>query len=293
MSKPKKANGNIWPSGFKAAFTLRADIETSSCLLKGIPTLLKILEEQNLKATLFIPMGPDRALTGFNKSRLKSYLKLSPLRKFGLRAILSWLFNHRADIGELCTKTGLNRLNGHEIALHGYDHAGWAKSIHRKEPREVRAFFMKGYSEYMRVFGREPLGFASPEFKWTTETLNLLDKLNFRYGSDFRAEKPFKPTIGGVTYNTIQIPVTLPNLEELSWTGLSDEKAVKAIIKSIEDKIRSGGLATLLIHPSYEALWKRQQLEAILKYVTKQRDKLWITTLHEVAEWLTNKEKEH
>ncbi|MEM2314566.1 MAG: polysaccharide deacetylase family protein [Candidatus Bathyarchaeia archaeon] len=280
-----------WPNGFKATFALRVDIETSNCLIKGIPTLLKILEEHNLKTTFFIPMGPDRTLIGFDRSRMKSYLRLSPLKKFGLKTVLRWLANPRIDMGELCAKMGLNNLNGHhEIALHGYDHAFWAKSIYRMTPIEIRELFMRGYSEYRRVFGREPLGFASPEFKWTPETLSLLDELGFLYGSDFRTEAPFKPAVGGRAYKTIQIPVTLPNLEELSWAGLSDEKAVKAIIKSIEAKINSGGLATLLIHPSYEAIWKRRQLEIILRYVSENRDSLWTATMSEIARWLTSKE---
>lgn len=279
-----------WPNGSKAAFTLRVDVETSNCLIRGVPVLLKILAKYSLKATLFIPMGPDRALMGFDKSRLKSYLKLNPLRKFGVKAILRWLANPRIDMGELCAKMGLSSLSGHEVALHGYDHAGWAKSIRRKEPREVRALFMRGYSEYIRVFGEKPLGFASPEFKWTVETLSLLDELGFLYGSDFKAEEPFKPMIGGRAYKTIQVPVTLPNLEELSWYGLSSEEAVKVVVRSIEEKIRSGGLAVLLIHPSYEVLWRRRQLEAILRYVFENRDKLWIATMSEIAKWLTLEE---
>ncbi|MEM2370858.1 MAG: DUF2334 domain-containing protein [Candidatus Bathyarchaeia archaeon] len=277
-----------WPSGFKAAFTLRVDVETSNCLLKGMPPLLKILEEYSLEATFFIPMGPDRTLMGFDRSRLKSYLRLSPLRKFGIKTLLSWLANPRIDMGELCVKIGLNNLNEHEIALHGYDHAGWAKSIYRKTPREARELFMKGYNEYRRVFGKKPLGFASPEFKWTMESLSLLDELDFLYGSDFRAEAPFKPVMGGKAYKTIQIPVTLPNLEELSWSGLNDDRAVKTVVKSIEAKIKSGGMAVLLIHPSYEALWKKRQLEAILRYVSENRDKLWTATMGEMAEWLTS-----
>lgn len=282
----------IWPGGSKAAFTLRADIETSNCLIKGIPALLKILRKYDLKATFFIPMGPDRILMGFNKFRLKTYIKLSPIKKFGFWAILKGIIHQNPDMGNLCIRVGLNHLSEYEIALHGYDHACWAKSIHKKRPKEVRELFMTGYNEYRRVFGRKPLGFASPEFQWTPETLNLLDELGFLYGSDFKAKAPFKPTIGGIAYKTIQIPVTLPNLEELSWAGLGDERAVKAIVKSIEAKIKSGGLATLLIHPSYEVLWKRPHLEAILRYVSENRDKLWIATMSEVAKWLTSRRLE-
>ncbi|MEM0253525.1 MAG: DUF2334 domain-containing protein [Candidatus Bathyarchaeia archaeon] len=280
-----------WLNDFKSVFALRVDVETSNCLLKGVPVALEILRGYSLKATFFIPMGPDRTLVGFNRLRAKSYLKLNPLKKFGLKTLLRGVISQKTDMGDLCVKMGLNRLNDNEIALHGYDHASWAKSIRKKAPSEVRALFMKGYSEYMRVFGRKPLGFASPEFKWTTETLNLLDELNFLYGSDFRAEAPFKPLIGGKTYKTLQIPVTLPNLEELSWAGLSDAKAVKAIIKSINAKITSGGLAVLLIHPSYEVLWKKRQLEAILDYVHENRDKLWIATMSEIAQWLSHKSR--
>lgn len=274
-----------WPSGFKATFALRVDVETSNCLLKGVPALHEILKEYNLRATFFVPMGPDRAWLGFDRARAKGYLKLSPMRKFGLKTILRSLLLNPFDMGELCVKVGVNRLEGYEFALHGYDHACWARTIKRKTSEEIRVLFMRGYSEYKRVFGRAPIGFASPEFKWTTETLRLLDELGFRYGSDFRAEAPFKPIVDGRAYKTLQIPVTLPNMEELNWAGLSDDKALKAIIKSIEMKIRDGGLAVLLIHPSYEALWKKRQLKAILKYIVENRDKLWMATMGEIAEW--------
>lgn len=277
-----------WPNGFKAAFALRVDVEASSCLLRGIPALWEILEEHEIKASFFIPMGPDRTWLGFNWARAKSYLKLEPLRKFGLKTIMRGLLSTPSEMGRLCIESGVNQLRGCEFALHGYDHAGWVRGIRRKAPGEVKAILLRGICEYRRVFGRKPLGFASPEFKWTAETLRLLDELGFKYGSDFRADAPFKPVINGLTLKTIQIPVTLPNLEELSWAGLSDNEALKAILKSLEAKINSGRLAVLLIHPSYEALWKRRQLETVLRHVAENRGKLWITTMDKIAEWASS-----
>lgn len=273
-----------WPGGLEAAFSLRVDVETSNCLIRGLRVLNGILEEHGLKATVFIPMGPDRVWMGFNRSRVKGYLRLNPVRKFGLKTLMGGLLFPPWDMGELCIEAGVNRL-GHEFALHGYDHAGWARTIRGKPPHEAMALFMKGYSEYRRVFGKPPMGFASPEFKWTAETLRLLDTLGFKYGSDFKSEAPFKPVIGGAAYNTLQIPVTLPNLEELSLAGLSDAKALKAVEMALDWKIRSGGLAVLHIHPSYEVLFKKDIFEALLKYVDARRDRLWTATMAEIADY--------
>lgn len=273
-----------WPDGFKAAFSLRVDVESSNCLLKGVPILLGILERYDLRATFFIPMGPDRVGVSFDRGRVGSYLKLNPLRKFGLKAILRGSLLPPLDLGEICLKMGL-KASRYEIALHGYDHSGWVHAVRRGCPWMVGALFRKGYSEYRRIFGGAPKGFASPEFRWTIEILEMLDEFNFLYGSDFRGRLPFKPRVNGRIYRTLQIPVSLPNLEELSWAGLRDDKALKAVVKAIEGVIRRGGLAVLLVHPSYEVLLKRSLLESILEYVDRRRDDLWVATMSEVAEY--------
>lgn len=125
---------------------------------------------------------------------------------------------------------------------------------------------------------------------WTEKTLSLLDQYNFLYGSDIRGSLPLQPKIKGKLFKTLQIPVTLPNLEELRNTGMNDRKALEVVCKKIEEKINSKSLGVLLIHPSYEALWKQELLHTIFDYIERNRNRLWIAKMEEVATWYNSQQ---
>jgi len=279
-----------WPDGSRAAFCLRVDVDTSNCLIKGVPALLRALKEHDIRATFFVPMGPDRLGRNFNPACLREYLRLVPLRKFGAKNLLYGLLLPPPDMGNLLsTQLAYFSEDGHEFALHGYDHARWAQSLRGYSDEEVRRLFLRGRSQYESVFGESPEGFASPEFQWTSASLDMLDEFGFLYGGDFRGSRPFWPRLNSRSLKTLQIPVTLPNLEELSRSGMSDKQALKAVCLSLEEKIRSGGLAVLLVHPSYEGLYKRDMLLALLDFISDRRDKLWLATMRGVAKWWMSK----
>ena len=80
------AGGPIeWPKGARCAFCFRVDVETTNCLLHGVPPMLKAFDEYDFKATFFVPMGPDRLSRNFKPKDLPRYLQLEPMKKFGLK----------------------------------------------------------------------------------------------------------------------------------------------------------------------------------------------------------------
>lgn len=285
---PKTFTGQVieWPEGARSALCFRVDVESVNCLLHGVPAMLKAFDEYDFKATFFVPMGPDRLGRNFKPKDLPRYLNLEPVKKFGLKNLLHGLLLPTPDIGKDYGPE-LRRIGGrgHEVGLHGFCHADWARTIRRLPDEEVEDIFLKGYRDFIHVFGARPKGFASPEFKFTEKVLDMLDRLGFLYGSDVRSQFPFWPRLRGRRLRTLQVPVTLPNLEELSWMGLSDEEAFKHICSEVEKKMRSGGLAVLLTHPSYEGLWKHRLFSALLKFLSEKREELWVTTIEEAADW--------
>ena len=279
-----------WPNGSRAAFCLRVDVESENCLIKGVPILLDLFNEYDIKVTFFLPMGPDRLGANFKVRSLPRYLHLDPLMKFGLKNLLHGLVLPPPNMGKRYSSEMRAIANyGHEVGLHGYDHTRWAQSLRYVPDEEVQKLFIKGFEEYTKVFGKRPKAFASPEFVWTPATLEMLDQHQFLYGSDTKGSLPFWPKIRGRAFKTLQVPVTLPNLEELSHRGISDRKALMLLCKVLEKKIRMGGLATLLIHPSYEGIWKKDLLLSLLDFITKKRDELWIVPMEEVAKWWISK----
>jgi peptidoglycan/xylan/chitin deacetylase (PgdA/CDA1 family) len=279
------------PKGFESVFSLRIDIETVNCLLKGVPVLLNLLKNYKTKATFFVPMGPDNLSKNYKIKDIPKYLRLEPLKKFGLKNIFHGTLIPSPDFAKLYALNLKNIVHhGHEVGLHGYNHTKWVKLIRNLPDEEVEKLFLKGYNEYIKVYEKKPKAFASPEFMWTEKTLSLLDQYNFLYGSDIRGSLPLQPKIKGKLFKTLQIPVTLPNLEELRNTGMNDRKALEVVCKKIEEKINSKSLGVLLIHPSYEALWKQELLHTIFDYIERNRNRLWIAKMEEVATWYNSQQ---
>lgn len=286
MSVERRSTDTLWPGGFRAALCIRVDVETVNCLLKGVPNLMELFDNYGFKATFFVPMGSDLLGRSIKAEDLPRYLRLEPLKKFGVKNILYGLLLPPPDIGkqhsaELRTIAEC----GHEVGLHGFDHAKWVRKIRLLPCEDVEEMFIKGYKEFTNIFGREPRSFASPGFMYTESVLSLLDRHGFLYGSDTRGVLPFWPRIRGTSFKTLQVPVTMPNLEELSWRGLNDREALMRISSALKEKVASGGLATILIHPSYEGLLKRRLFSALLEIMERWRDEVWVTTMEEVASW--------
>ncbi len=273
-----------WPRGFKTAICIRVDVETVNCLLRGVPNLLELFDKYSFKATFFVPMGPDCLGRNFKTSDLTRYLRLVPLKKFGLKNLLYGLLLPPPEMGKHRSELTSIAEHGHEVGLHGYNHAEWARSLHLPQ-QDTEKMFLKGYNEFTEIFGKRPKAFSSPEFKTTEHILSMLDRYDFLYGSDSRRQTPFWPKNERRTFETLQVPVTMPNLEELSWRGMSDREALKHVYSELEKKIEFGGLAVFLIHPSYEGLWKRSLFSALLNFIDRRRDELWITTMEEVTRW--------
>lgn len=119
-----------WPGGFKAAFCIRVDVETVNCLLRGVPALLELFDKYSIKATFFVPMGPDRLGRNFKTKDLLKYLRLDPLKKFGLRNLLYGLLLPPPEMGKHHSPEIRSiEKRGHEVGLHGFGHANWARSI--------------------------------------------------------------------------------------------------------------------------------------------------------------------
>lgn len=284
--KPFAGRPIEWPDGARSAFCFRVDVETVHCLRHGVPAMLKAFDEYEVKATFFVPMGPDRLGRSFKPQDVPRYLQLDPMKKFGVKNLLHGLLLPSPDMGQNYGPE-LRQIDGcgHEVGLHGFGHADWARSIQRLPDDEVEHIFHQGYRDFIHVFELQPKGFASPEFKVTEKVLELLDRYDFLYGSDVRGQFPFRPQIRGQSFRTLQVPVTLPNLEELRWKGLSDVEAYEHLCSKIEKNMKSGGLGVLLMHPSYEGLWKHRLFSALLKFLGRRREELWVTTLKEAADW--------
>ena len=85
--------------------------------------------------------------------------------------------------------------------------------------REIERDFELTVKAYADIFGKEPRFSASPGWVADSRSLTTQESYGFRFASDFRGRSPFHPVVDDTVLRTVQLPVTLPTLDELIALG--------------------------------------------------------------------------
>ncbi len=80
---------------------------------------------------------------------------------------------------------------------------------------EAKDMFRRTIEAFGTVFGEKPLGAVSPAWRCNDTTLELQEAYGLAYAGDCRGFAPFYPIVKGQVQKTLQIPTTLPTLDEL------------------------------------------------------------------------------
>jgi peptidoglycan/xylan/chitin deacetylase (PgdA/CDA1 family) len=218
---------------------LRVDVCTYEGLRTGVPNLLRLLDRHRIRASFFVALGPDRSgraiLQAFRPGFLAKMRRTSAARVYGWRTILSGTFLPARRMADLADVMRAIVTAGHELAAHGHDHRGWQDRLHRMSEQAVRRELTQAIEVYERVVGRRPRGFGAPGWQCSSTSLRLLDELGFAYASDVRGRGPFYPRVGGRRLRTVQLPTTLPTLDELlGLDGMNGEGFVDLVCHRVE-----------------------------------------------------------
>jgi undecaprenyl phosphate-alpha-L-ara4FN deformylase len=201
-------------------FSLKIDVDTERGTKEGVANLLSLFSELNIPATFLFSLGPDntgRALKRiFRPGFLKKVLRSNVISMYSFKTLLNgvlWpgprIAKRHADI---MRKT---KEQGHEVGIHCYDHIYWQDNVHKISREKVLEEFQKACDEFTTVFQTKPLTAGAAGWQANANSLAAYDKANLLYASDSRGIYPFYPQIRGHVYKTIQIPTTLPTLDEL------------------------------------------------------------------------------
>ncbi|MDR1978042.1 MAG: 4-deoxy-4-formamido-L-arabinose-phosphoundecaprenol deformylase [Synergistaceae bacterium] len=210
--------------------TIKIDVDTLKGYLEGVPRLLDILGERDVKASIFFSMGPDNSGKAirriFNKGFISKMLRTKAPSTYGLKTLLYGTLL-RAPMIVASNPDVLRRAadEGHDCGVHCWDHVFWQDRLSKMSREEIRAELNKAAELFSRVVGSTPKSSAAPGWQASFDSLTVQDELGFDYCSDVRGAKPFFPRMDGVVFRTLQIPSTLPTLDELWGTdGMDSEK---------------------------------------------------------------------
>ena len=251
----------------KKTFTLRVDLESDKGIRYGLPRLLDLLKKYGIKASFYLVMGGESNLLEI--LRYRGGMTSSDERK-----IKVWSLRDKARMALIPKDFVVGNLNilrriineGHELGIHGWKHREWTRGL---DSVDIKRTLNKAIIRYRRLFGRNPISFASPGFNINEPVLKALKEKGIEFISDFEGDKPRY-------YHGIKnVPITIcgekrtPIIEYLVSKGKRD----KEIVNFIDDRINKKSLASFYIHGLFEARFKLGILEEVFRFIIQNKIK--------------------
>lgn len=220
---------------------LKIDVDTFQGLRHGVPRLLRLLERRGVRATFYVPAGPDRsgrAALRILRQRgfVQKMLRTGGLRLYGLRTALRGTVLPGIPMTRAREELRAIPAGGHELGVHGWDHVAWHDAIDRVAYARVVALLEQARAELAEASGVVPTTEGAPGWHCTFGTLHAVDSLGFRWGSDTRGVTPFLPRVDGYTFRTPQLPTTLPTLDEIARRGDRPQTLVERYLSWIGER---------------------------------------------------------
>ena len=265
---------------------LKVDCDTFVGTREGIPALLEVFAARGIRATFFFTLGPDRsglAAKRFftQKGFLRKMLRSGAASLYGFPTALYGTLLPAPMIGRRCeAEIRSVAAAGHETGVHAWDHVAWHDGLARWPAGKVREHVERAHAEYRRILGVPAR--ASAAAGWTANALSLEAEAERQpallFTSNTRLGKPFFPSAGGRRFAALEIPTTLPTLDEtLAWEMLPTEEAQRAYFRGAVK-----GTEVHTVHTEVEGRSKRRLFEAILD--AWREDGVRFAALGELAE---------
>ena len=248
---------------------LKIDVDTYRGTRDGVPAMLEDLAEHGIRASFYWTLGPDRSgraiFRVFTKPGfLGKMLRTNAARMYGWKTALYGTLLPAPRIGERCAGI-LRRCRdaGHEVGLHAWDHVLWQDRLHRLKRPAVESTLDRGVAAFAEVFGAPPESFAAPAWYATDDAWEILAAHRFSYVSVSRgAAPPFFPRVRGRVLDLLEIPTTLPTLDEdLGRDGITPANYVDRLTA----RYRPGRTEVLTLHAETEGLAHRDLFRALLE----------------------------
>ena len=248
---------------------LKIDVDTHQGLGLGVPRLAAMLQREGIAASFYITMGPDnsgRALIRVfrNPGFLSKMFRTKAVSMYGLRTVLSGTLLPSRPIALAFPEVirDLKRA-GFEVGVHGYDHVRWQDQLDRIGDDGIRNELADAFEAYRAILGQPARSFAAPGWRTNDSASLALEEANLAYRSDTRGRVPFRCAIGNRVLNTIEIPTTLPTLDEVM--GREDIPDATAAHRFYLEQFREDALNVHTVHAETEGMGQLEMFTDLLR----------------------------
>jgi undecaprenyl phosphate-alpha-L-ara4FN deformylase len=265
------------------ALAIKVDVDTDRGTREGLTPLIRLLESRKLPATFLFSLGPDntgRAISRvFRPGFLKKVRRTQVGSLYGWRTLLSGTLLPAPDIGRKnADAMRAVRDAGYPVGIHCWDHFTWQDYLHKMDLDLTRHHFNRAVVAFQRVFDEAPKTAGAPGWQASAHSFRAYDEAGLLYGSDCRGTTPFFPRVDGEVFRTLQIPTTLPTLDELLGRDAFPEDSLPAHYAGLLSRDHPN---VLTIHAEIEGMQKSPLFDAILEACI--RAGAVFTTLEEIA----------
>ncbi|HSS45396.1 MAG TPA: polysaccharide deacetylase family protein [Thermoanaerobaculia bacterium] len=210
---------------------LKVDCDTRVGTREGVPRLLDFFAKTGIRATFFFSFGPDRSGVAVRRvftrpGFVRKMLRSRAVSLYGFPTILYGTLLPAPLIGERCAQEIRSaREAGHETGVHAWDHVGWHDRLDRWTSERIREESGRAHEEYRRILGSPARAAAAPGWTVSARSLEVEEERELLYTSNSRGGAPFFPELDRRVFRTLEIPSTLPTLDEtLAWPELPTDE---------------------------------------------------------------------
>ena len=219
---------------------LKVDCDTYVGTRDGVPRLLEAFAARGIRATFFFSYGPDRSGVAIKRVFTKPGFLAKMLRSravslYGFPTILYGTFLASPMIGQRCaSQMKAAGRAGHETGVHAWDHVGWHDHVDRWPLEKIRDESQRAHEEHRRIFGEPARASAAAGWACNEKSLAVEEERGLLYTSNTRGGAPFFPSAGGLVFQTLEVPSTLPTLDEtLAWPEAPSDADQLALFRGL------------------------------------------------------------
>lgn len=204
---------------------LKVDVCTHEGMRDGVPRLLGELGRLGAKATFCLAFGPDNSgkaiFNLFKPGFARKMLGSGAPKLYGWRTTVSGtLLPARPIASAFPDLVKRIEAEGHEVALHAWDHRRWQDHVDEMDDAEIRSHYERAAASYAEILGHAPRGAGAAAWIVNARSLAAQDALGLVWASDLRGGLPCRLRAAGRVFATPQVPTTGRCIEELLPLGV-------------------------------------------------------------------------
>jgi peptidoglycan/xylan/chitin deacetylase (PgdA/CDA1 family) len=212
--------------------TLKIDVDTYRGTREGVPNLVRLLRAHEANATFLFSLGPDHTGWALRRALRPGFFqkvsRTSVVEHYGVKTLMYGVLLPGPDIGKDCAdEMRAVRDAGFECGIHTWDHVLWQDNVRKRDAAWTRHQMQQSFNRFASIFGKAPGTHGAAGWQMNASAFEQLDAFGMRYASDGRAALnadgsladpqcgPHRLSVNGKALSCIQLPTTLPTLDEL------------------------------------------------------------------------------